>query len=294
MGAIPKRRIEELVSRYKLEPTLRDVFVEGEYDWGVLSWYLKKRAGRPIVVYPIDTIDVPSEIVKKYAQPIGERGEVIALASELHAVLTSQEQKCPTCIADRDNDRILGKTYTANQILLFTDFACMEMQTWDEEVIKKLLHFSQNKVWTATQLMDQMKRVLQLLFIARLANQTLRMDMAWVPFEGMCHVKGTVIEFEQSIFVRAYLSKSAQMAMRVAFENEIAKHKSRCDPDCRFQINGHDYVGLLTLCLRETAQGKLKTAINVKAVEHQLVMAIEMNQWDEVPLMKAVLCRINE
>ena len=51
-----RRTIAELVARYELEPTLRDVYVEGRFDSAVLTWLFRERGCVDAVVYEIDPL----------------------------------------------------------------------------------------------------------------------------------------------------------------------------------------------------------------------------------------------
>ncbi len=50
-----RRRIDELVARYSLEPDLLDIYVEGKFDSDCLSAYLDKRElhGAQVKAYPV-------------------------------------------------------------------------------------------------------------------------------------------------------------------------------------------------------------------------------------------------
>lgn len=57
---LPRPTIEELISRYTLEPTLDDVFVEGAFDKNILDVRARMQADRRITVYEIDSVDATS------------------------------------------------------------------------------------------------------------------------------------------------------------------------------------------------------------------------------------------
>ena len=100
-----RREIGELVQRYTLEPTLKDVFVEGVLDASVLHWYLRESGKSEVIVYEISTVNVPSAILAKHGLTSGEKQRVLALAKELLIYLVN----CPVlCVVDADLDRVLG------------------------------------------------------------------------------------------------------------------------------------------------------------------------------------------
>src|SRR5688500_9437013 len=113
-----RRELHELAARYENEPTLRDVYVEGEFDSTVVSWFFQEHGCDEVVVYEIDTVDVPVDVLKKCALDEGQKGRVIATCKELEAA------GCPTQsvagIVDRDCDALIGVTHNS-PLLLFTD-----------------------------------------------------------------------------------------------------------------------------------------------------------------------------
>jgi hypothetical protein len=56
-----RRTLEELVTRYQLEPGLRDIYVEGKTDKILLEWFLEQRGVKSFAVYEIDTVEIPAQ-----------------------------------------------------------------------------------------------------------------------------------------------------------------------------------------------------------------------------------------
>ena len=61
---VPKRTINELRQRLKMEAGIREVYVEGIYDRDLVKWLLGKLGFLDVCVYPISTVDVPSTLLK--------------------------------------------------------------------------------------------------------------------------------------------------------------------------------------------------------------------------------------
>jgi hypothetical protein len=53
-----KQRLVELVAKYKLEPSLRDLYVEGKGEICFLTWFFKKIAREDICIFPIDAVEI--------------------------------------------------------------------------------------------------------------------------------------------------------------------------------------------------------------------------------------------
>src|SRR5437660_239969 len=123
-----RRTIEELAARYELEPTLRDVYVEGSFVVAMVDEALKQAGRHNAAVYEISTVDVPPEVLRKHGLPDGNKGRVIALCFELDGHVTLPNQV--TGLVDRDYDAVLGRSYP-NRLLLVTDYSCMEMYCFE-------------------------------------------------------------------------------------------------------------------------------------------------------------------
>jgi len=54
-----RHKVEELVALYELEPTIRDVYVEGETDEAFFEWFLAQTAPGRVEVKGIDSVEVP-------------------------------------------------------------------------------------------------------------------------------------------------------------------------------------------------------------------------------------------
>ena len=90
-----KKTLKELQDLYKLEPKLRDLYVEGSSDANFFRWYLKTRGVNGVGVYPVDVLDIPENIVRNYSLPLGSaKGRLIALSYELANTSASGHVMC--------------------------------------------------------------------------------------------------------------------------------------------------------------------------------------------------------
>lgn len=55
-----RRRLEELIARYELEPSLCDIYVEGLTDKFLIQWFLDKLGIDNYAIYEIDTVEIPA------------------------------------------------------------------------------------------------------------------------------------------------------------------------------------------------------------------------------------------
>lgn len=118
-----RRSVHELRTLYRLEPSLRDIYVEGWEDALFYGWFCRSR-GLGCNVKSIDTVDVSRELVESYDLDVGQRGRVIALALELAS--SSELAGQVRFIADRDHYCLMGEQCPSLALLLYTDYACLE------------------------------------------------------------------------------------------------------------------------------------------------------------------------
>src|SRR5262245_25675672 len=119
-----RRTISELTTLYELEPTVRDVYVEGPTDRAFVTAVLR-RAGRDNVqVREVDLVNVMADEVRALGLTIGSRQRVIALALLLERAAASDLSQQVVCVADADEEA--GKApVVVGVLLLYTDVTSM-------------------------------------------------------------------------------------------------------------------------------------------------------------------------
>jgi hypothetical protein len=248
--ALPEiREIDDLVALYKLEPSLRDVFVEGQSDASVVEWFLKT-SGIPLAnVNEITFVNVPAQMVCGAGLEDNNRGRVIALANELERRLNG-EGATITAIVDSDFAVLLGIDLNSC-FLMGTDYACMEMYFFNEQCLAKLLMlFVRGFPIAAAQVLADISAPLQELFLIRLANHTLGWNLKIIPYEDFFTLSGENTEFDRNLYIRRLLIANGQYPRLDGFLNEIETHRRRLTGDPRNQIHGHDFVAILARYIR--------------------------------------------
>ena len=77
-------KLEVLKAKYKLHPSLKDVYVEG-CDTGFYQWFFHAKGIKDVKVYSIDTVEIHGNIIEGYGLKRGSsKNKVIALSKELH------------------------------------------------------------------------------------------------------------------------------------------------------------------------------------------------------------------
>ena len=241
---LPRRTIDDLIARYQLEPDLSDLFVEGPRDRGVYSWYLQNAGCKHVAVFEIELVDIPPGVLISHGLASGNRARVIALALEL-------DNQFPTvlpyvrCIADSDFNFIFESRIDVNH-LLYTDYTSLDLYTYDEDLLKKVLWLGFNVPETEIPpLLDSMSPILQDLFIVRAANQRLNWGMTLVPFTRCCKIDGQRVIFDKNDFVDRCLNSSARRHERSIFDELFEELQGVCVSDPKERIHGDDYFELI-------------------------------------------------
>jgi hypothetical protein len=286
-----RRRLHELAARYEIEPTLRDVYVEGQFDAVLVSWLLKKQGCDDAAVYEIDTVDIPPDILKKHGLDEGQKGRVIALCLELEASAKVPGQV--TGVVDRDYDAVLGIQYRC-PLLQLTDFSCMEMYAYNERVLQAFFHLYVRKAgYTAAAFMAGVQHVLREAFLMRCTNQKLGCGLTWLDVEDQCKLKRNSVEFNSEEFVRKYLNKSAQLPRLADFTKQLVEFRAAiADMDARHCINGHDFVGMLAKYVSRAV--KNKSLADPDVVERQLAAHLDYEALAKEPLFQAIIARVRK
>src|SRR5579864_8740671 len=116
MTSLPRRTINEVGAMYHLEPTLRDIYLEGPRDREFIKWFLACNNLEDVGVYDIATVEAADN-----ASDGGNRRRVIDFAYQLERQMPGVLTHRVACIVDADTDYILGVEHNCT-LLLMTDY----------------------------------------------------------------------------------------------------------------------------------------------------------------------------
>jgi len=292
MPIVAFRTIDELVALYELEPDIRDLFVEGADDRAVFRWYLSHRCASVVSVQEIDGIEIPASILDRYGVDVGSRGRLLALAEELNVVLRGPARDCVTLVFDSDFDRLQGSA-RHNEMLLATDYSCLEMYLFNEESLEKMLSLVLHCDLHAKRVLESLGRVLVRLTLIKAANHLLGWGMEWMPFEGQCAVVGDSIEFDEGEFIRRYLIKNHQWDRRVEFDERVQQLEFTIEGDSRHYMNGHHFMDLARWFLRPFLHKAKKPLADKPAFERAFFGCLELQKLDADPLFQKLIRRLS-
>ncbi len=293
MGNEIRRSLDELVARYELEPELRDIYVEGKTDKLLLEWFLEQKGQEGFAVYEIDTVDISAQKLFELELNDSKRGRVIALALYLQNMLPEIPPHL-TCVADKDFDWLFDIEYICD-LLLFTDYSCLEMYLFNEITIDKFLRLSLrlNHV-KAKDVLYQVSKVLENLSLIRATNEALELKMEWLEkFEDCCNRNANEILFDIEKFIIKYLNKNRQITQKGLFINKFEELSAKKVVDLRYKMRGHDFNDVLLWYIRPYLRKEIRNSYNSEILAGALLGCIDVEQLAQESLFQQLIFRIS-
>lgn len=281
--------IEELVARYELHPQRRDVFVEGEPDLGLIRAFLESQGCSDVVVFSVSVVNVPArlQLAQQLPHP-SRRSEVITLSIELEKRSVSPKQVA--CIADADFEYLLPHAPKCS-LLLFTDYASMELYAFSSDAVQKILTVvAPRTTFTGEILVGNLAGPLQFLFSVRAVNFDLQMGLAWIEsIERFFAVQDGKILFDEAEFMKRYLIDRRASRQVDQFKARLAQVQSLLSSDIRCRIRGRDFIALFTWYLRSAEKCK---HLNEDSVRQMLYVGIRPDELLSRPLFSSLRQRL--
>lgn len=293
----PQFEITDLVTQYYLHPELRDFFVEGQRDKEFYQRFLDKSGcvmeGH---CYEVRCVNIHPEFLKKHKLSFKcERDKVITLALELAQALPKNSMQV-TCIADVDFGYLLN-TLVDCQLLLYTDYTCLEMYTLTREVLGKFLAVGVvGFPIAADKVIKEISSILVDLFLIRATNIDLGLSMTWLGLKGRrfkVENDGTM-HFDTKKFVRHYLEYNNMPCDEKKFWMRFGELKKRLSGDLRRFIRGHDYVEVMGHYLYKVKNNLRQLKENPEHLTGTLLICLETKDLCKEHLFVAIVSRLNE
>ncbi|WP_419794777.1 hypothetical protein ACQ9Y2_07745 [Pseudomonas palleroniana] len=248
MASETRRSIEELLARYELEPELRDIYVEGQYDKDIFSVCLGGVGNFSEVIYDVGTVNVPNELLLEFNLSSGNKQRVIALAKKL-SVLDSE---CVfRCVVDRDLDHWLQGLEDVPR-LKWTEHTSVELYFFTKEIISQiLLTATRSKIKDMDLYMSSLTEVLRVMYAMRLVDKELEWKLEWLePTKQLSELAGAV-QFNAETYIRNVLASNKKSKEFSLFNERLIVWMERLDGDPRSCMRGHDLVFLLAWTVKE-------------------------------------------
>jgi hypothetical protein len=284
---IPRRSVPELISLYKYEPQIRDVFVEGSTDRSLYSWFLHTIGARDVVVREIRDVAVTEQYLQKHGLSPGCRSEVVALAYELCGALQLPAFQV-TCIIDKD----FGEPDPpVCEILLMTDYTSVELYCYDTVVLDKYLALGLSGFpHTGERILASITEVLYTLFAIRHVNQLPKYRVSLLRIDRSLTISRDKVEFDLRDYTRRMLLAAGRGSEIEAFLATCAQVRAAFTLENRNHIHGHDFVSVLTMYLKKV-RGSLKD-LTEDIVRGGLVTSLELQWIEQFPLFVKLAVRV--
>jgi hypothetical protein len=237
---LPRRTIEEVRTRLKLEPSIKEIYVEGFFDRDLYRWGLRKLKAENVIVYPISTVEVPKETIDKYGLTSGERQRLLVFAREIES--KGDFQRSVLCIIDADFDYILDCVNLCN-VLCTTSGTSAELLFLD---VSSLLQFYET-VLSLTPGEDKINQTLRSLipalrgiFLIRAAVHALALNWSVIDIEDELQ-KDRSFDFDE--YLGKVINKNKGQGSKVEVLKKIEELRTRSAhlPDSKC-VHGHDFV----------------------------------------------------
>jgi len=281
--------IEGLIARYELHPDRQDVFVEGERDVGLVRTFLDKHGRKNVSVYSVSAVNIAPDLVRARSLPHpSKQSEVITLAMELESNGVSSKQMA--CLADADLEYVSPRKIVCS-LLLFTDYASMELYAFCNEAVHDLLIMvAPNTTGSGANLISELTGPLQYLFAARATNFELQLQLEWIDsIEKFFVLDGGRIQFDGAEFMRRYMKIRLPEDKVGQFEARLTLIRSKSYPDVRQTIRGHDFIRLLAWYLRKKEK---RTYLTDDSVRQMLYLRLSTEDLSKESMFSSLLTRI--
>lgn len=258
--------LEELRSRYSLEPQLSDFFVEGCFDREVLSEVPLSKEN-DFTFYEIDTVNIPGDILYNYGLTTGNQQRVIALAYELNDLPAEANVRC---LVDRDLEHWFEELTILTR-LKWSTYCSMELHFLTKNCITDILIVAGNtRIQKIDDFIQSLHIILKQLYALRLADRELLLKLNWPPFRKHLTSKNDNIHFNIDAYMISLLTSNSQGKQRKAFEQCRNKWLSQLNCDTRLCTRGHDYTEILAWSMNNF-NGKKELATRV-AIERLFIL----------------------
>jgi len=253
------RNLQELIARYTLEPSLRDLYVEGETDRRFFQGLLEECSLVAINVYSAKTVTLDDSLLLQLGlSRTSSKSTLIALAASFEGIARSELVACVRFLVDADFDRHLQleKPYIT---LSYTDYSCLESYMLEERFLSKSVELLAGSISGGIgQFKGDLIAVLRQMFVIRLANELIGWNMTLIDYKDYVDCDSEKrLQFQAERYVRNYLITNGRSASVSEFATALATARGKLLIDDRHNVNGKDIVFALLRYLGKAKGGKL-------------------------------------
>lgn len=239
-----ERTLQEVITLAQLEPSIKDIYVEGSSDRQVLKWYNSRINEKLAIVKTIDSIHITDDEVKKYgfANAKNNKAKIITLAKALEEY--DNGINCILCIADKDLDHFRNRLVYGSNIIYY-DWTSLEMVFFNSSCMDKFITLAYPKIgMPGKELLTAMTPVLKSVYAIRIVmdEESIQTKLLWRRLLAL--EEDNQISFDITDAVKRTINKVGRARDRDYILSKCKDINFDCDDrDC---IRGHDFTDLLT------------------------------------------------
>ena len=246
---IPRKKISEIILRLKLEPQIREIYVEGLFDRDFYREALKVLGVDDVQVYPIETVEITSDLLIQNGLTEGARQRVQAAAAQFEA--SKEIHRQVLFLIDADLDYLLDEP-RPNPPLFRTEGTSIELILWDKRVLERFFEIAlarQAAGDDVSKAMPFVENIVSEIFLFRAAKQKTQKNWKIIKTDESFSAKE---EFSLSKYCDKISSKNAAFSeMRlevIPAINELREKASQLALNKK--RHGHDLIAALTKRLK--------------------------------------------
>ncbi len=244
---LPRWSLDDIITRYSLEPGLRDVFVEGEFDQEIISRSAKHHGKEDIVIYPSDCVEISRELLLKHRLTLGNKQRLIALSREIENAGVKANL---VILVDRDIDHMVGMLESQRN-LRWTRYCDIQCYLFSKRLVQEIVcEVARAKVTDFDSYFASLISVSRFIFAFRLVNHDMRLNLKIIDWSKILVAKNDSISLDENEFIKRVLNKNAKSAIADEFHNRILLWMDKLNGDFRLWVRGHDFVELMAVSIR--------------------------------------------
>lgn len=244
--------MDEIISICKLEPSTKNIYVEGLSDKLVIDNFLEKQKINDISVFDIECIDFSEVFAKMYPSELNILKDS---NKEKVAFLTLKvEKESRNChflgIIDRDLD-FVNNHIKSGKYLSYTDYNSMEMYLFSRDHIANLLKntFRITSDVNFDQFINSIGYVCRTLFYIRAYLESFNGSMVDIKKDFSYDKRCNICQFDIENYIKKIIQVNKNVNSSGNLYKEIMEKVNTPIDDVRLEIKGHDYIKVLYLSI---------------------------------------------
>jgi len=245
--------IDDLITRYTLEPGLQDYFVEGGSDLMIYQSLISAEKRDDIILYDIDNVDIDGQVLNGGGLTEGKRQRIIYLLRQLEAAVPDGSY---AGIVDKDLEEEFPTPLNTKNILV-TKYRDLESYFLNEDYVNQILvKIGGAGIVDWSQFYRSFVESLLWLHSIRLADRELELYAGRIKLRKYIDVTKDTVHFKREEYVLALLmGMGAGARLKDALDAGSAWYET-FSGDPRNNIRGHDFIDLMLLCLKKLDAAK--------------------------------------